>query len=104
MTRPHAPTSTMTHRPSRFHLHKGYGIMKSVPLLALLALLACSRVASADAASDADDAILKLYESGTLFNRKEYKTVRKAFAQRFEARYELAIRNSFGTDYDELKA
>ena len=59
-------------------------------------------VAGADPSDDAEKAILDLHDSGKLFKRAEYKTVRAAFAESFEARHEGSIRKAYGDDFDAL--
>lgn len=46
--------------------------------------------------------ILKLYESGKLFQRSAYKEVRAAFARRFEAAHEADLKKAYAEDYQAL--
>lgn len=72
----------------------------------LLAL--CLALAVAAGASAADTglppAILDLHKSGKLFERSEFKTVRAAAAQAFQARQADTIQEVWGPDHDALSA
>src|SRR5262249_50189284 len=48
------------------------------------------------------DALLKLYQSGKLFDRSAYKEVRTAFARRFETAHDADLRSAYGADFDAL--
>ena len=56
----------------------------------------------ADATADAEDAIAALHKSGALYDKNQYKTVRAAFANLFEAKHAAAIKEAYGEDFDEL--
>lgn len=49
-----------------------------------------------------DDAIYELYTKRKLFIPKEYPTLRKLFAAKFERQYDRQIRQGFGDGYDEM--
>jgi hypothetical protein len=75
-------------------------------LFAFLLISLCSVARGEDkpAAQDPDEAIRDLFTQKKLFVRTEYKTLRKAFSQRFELLHKDAIRQAYGTDYDEMTA
>jgi hypothetical protein len=58
--------------------------------------------ASADSPTDADKEIQALYDSGKLFDRKDYKAVRAVFAARFEAAHRDTITRAWGDDHAKL--
>jgi hypothetical protein len=72
--------------------------------LILPLVLAAAPIARAgdNPALAAEQAIEDLYAKGKLFARKEYKAVRKAFADRFEAKYQDVIKRAYGADYANL--
>jgi hypothetical protein len=70
--------------------------------LLFAAMVVSPLAARADAVEDAEKAILDLYDSGKLFPRANYKAVRAAFADLFEARHDATIRQAFGDDYEAL--
>jgi hypothetical protein len=49
---------------------------------------------------EADQLIADLYTKNKLFDKKEYKTIRAAFAKRFELKYVSDIKSGYGDDYD----
>jgi hypothetical protein len=73
-------------------------------LPALILLVASSPRAVADAPAASDKAIVELHRSGALFDRKQYKTVRAAFARAFEQKHADTIRAAFGDDHAKLTA
>src|SRR5687767_11321147 len=79
---------------------------RSQPVSRLLAL--CLTLAVAAGASAADTglppAILDLHKSGKLFERSEFKTVRAAAAQVFQARQADTIQEVWGPDHAALSA
>ncbi len=82
--------------------------MKSSRLVGRCCLLVLCALAgsfcSAAAPGDADSAIVDLYKSGKLFDKAQYRAVRAAFAQRFEALHQEVIEKAFGDDRDKLTA
>jgi hypothetical protein len=54
--------------------------------------------------ADLDRPIVELYKSGKLFDKREAKAVRAAFAERFEKVHADDLRGGFGEDYDTLTA
>jgi hypothetical protein len=65
-------------------------------------LLVSSPYVRADAPANGDSAIVELNRSGALFDRKQYKIVRAAFARAFEQKHADTIRAGFGEDYAKL--
>jgi hypothetical protein len=72
-----------------------------VPAVLLVVLFALHTPADSP---EPDKAIEGLYDSGKLFDRKEYKTVRAAFAQRFEDVHRDTITRAWGADHGPLSA
>jgi hypothetical protein len=68
------------------------------------ALLLLPALFAADAPSKGDQTILDLYKSGGLFDRKQYKAVRAAFARAFEEKHADTLRAAFGDDHAVLTA
>jgi hypothetical protein len=64
-----------------------------------LATVPASRAADP---SDAEKNIAELYNSGKLFDKAQYKTVRAAYAQLFEETHQKQIQNAFGADFDKF--
>ncbi len=54
--------------------------------------------------SDADQAIVDLYKSGKLFDKREYKAVRAAFAHQFAQKHQSEIQSAYGEDAEQLTA
>lgn len=78
-------------------------------LLAGLATLSLLLPARADDSkpgplNELDASIVDLYKSGKLFEKKDYKSVRAAFADRFEKVHADDLRSAFGGDYDKVMA
>jgi hypothetical protein len=81
--------------------------MRQWPCLGLLGLLLLGALpphCPADAVEDAEDNVIDLYKSGKLFDKAQYRAVRAAFAQLFEAKHEDLIRKAYGDDGDKLTA
>jgi hypothetical protein len=55
-----------------------------------------------DPAQKSDEAILALYESGKSLNRKEYPTLRKIYADRFEAQHADQIKQAYAGDHEKM--
>jgi hypothetical protein len=55
-------------------------------------------------AADADQAIIDLYKSGKLFDKREYQTVRAAFARQFEQKHQSEIQSAYGEDAEQITA
>src|SRR5437879_886227 len=60
--------------------------------------------AGADNIKDAQQVIVELHESGKLYDKTRYKSVRAAFARLFEAKHAADIDNAYGEDRAELTA
>jgi hypothetical protein len=76
-------------------------MLRSVlPLVVLL--VAPLPIAVADAPAGGKEAIVELHRSGALFDRKQYKTVRAAFARAFEQKHAETIRAAFDADHAKL--
>ncbi len=75
-------------------------------LIPLIALFSFVSFAPADepALDDFDKALDELYTSGKLFKKEEYKTVRAAFARRFEIKHADTLQQAFGEDHEKLTA
>jgi hypothetical protein len=72
--------------------------------LAIFCILPLAPVVRADAPSAAEERIIELYKSGKLFVPRDYGTVRTAFAELFQEKYQEAIRQAFAVDFDDLTA
>jgi hypothetical protein len=55
-------------------------------------------------AGDADQVIVELYNSEKLFDKREYKPVRAAFARRFEQKHQAEIQSAFEEENEALTA
>jgi hypothetical protein len=75
-----------------------------IACLILAAILCGANAAPADALEDAEKAILELHTSGKLYDKKEHKAVRAAFARWFEAKHDADIQQAFGDDKEKLGA
>ena len=71
-----------------------------LPALLLFALPLPSAIA--DAPPSGDQAFVELHRSGALFDRKQYKKVRAAFAGAFEQKHAESIRAAFGENHAKL--
>jgi tetratricopeptide (TPR) repeat protein len=71
-----------------------------LPLFVLLVLPLPATIADAPASSD--QAFVELHRTGALFDRKQYKKVRAAFARAFEQKHAETIRAAFGENYAKL--
>jgi hypothetical protein len=80
----------------------------SRPLIAFAALFvlipARADEPSTSAKAAIDGPIVELYKSGKLFDKREYKAVRAAFAERFEKLHADELKYAFGEDYEPLMA
>jgi hypothetical protein len=65
-------------------------------------LLLSANLAAAGEVADAEQAILRLHDSGKLYDKAQYRAVRAAFARLFEAQHAEAIRQAFGEDQEAL--
>jgi hypothetical protein len=73
------------------------------PLVALFAVTVLFRSSvRADTPTDAEEAIIEMYKSDKLFDKKQYTAVRAAFTQRFEQKHQAVIRKAYGDDYETL--
>jgi hypothetical protein len=73
-------------------------------LFALVLWLITGTPCPGDEAGDAQKSIVELYKSGKLFDKTQYRTVRAAFAQRFEEKYREVIHKAYGEDHEKLTA
>lgn len=73
-------------------------------LFAAIVISACPLVAlpAQPALDEADQLIVDLYTKKTLFEKKDFKTVRAAFTKRFELKYASDIKSAYGDDYDDF--
>jgi hypothetical protein len=78
--------------------------MRRPYVFTLLLFLAPFAPAVADTPAAGEKSLLELYRSGALFERKQYKVVRAAFARAFEKRHEATVRSAFGSDHGALVA
>jgi hypothetical protein len=69
---------------------------------ALLVILGIATFGRADELVEPEQRIVDLYKSGKLFDSHQYRNIRAAFADLFEARHADALRRGFGDDYDAL--
>jgi hypothetical protein len=80
-------------------------MLRPTVFVALLAIFpARANEPSSSAPAEIDAPIVELYKSGKLFDKKEYKAVRAAFAERFEKLHADELKAGFGDDFEKLNA
>ncbi len=72
--------------------------------LLALAFVVSVTPAEQPALNDLDKELVDLYQSGKLFDRKEYPAVRSVMTRIFERQFAAQIRQAYGDDYDKLTA
>jgi hypothetical protein len=92
------PTRTRTAEDPRMPLR-----WTACTLLTIAGLTVAAGARADDDVAGAEQAIVRLHESGKLYNTNQYKTaVRPAFARLFEAKHRDDIRAAWSDDADEL--
>jgi hypothetical protein len=71
-------------------------------VLVLACLLLSTNPLAADDQADAEDAVIQLHKSEKLYQKNQFKAVRAAFAQMFEAKHAATIQRAFGDDFEAL--